>query len=134
MYFFRLLNLRRLSLLSLCLFLISCAPAAAGAPKPMGPADFIIKTVMFFLLGLFIYYVLILKPQQDAQLQQKKVAELKKNDKVVTSSGIFGRLQSVVDDVVTIEIAPNVKIRVQASHVLPDTSDQQESAKKDSTK
>lgn len=134
MYLLKFSNLRRASFLSLLLFLVSCAPAAATASKPMGPADFIMNTVMFFLLGLFVYYMLILKPQQDAQLQQKKVEALKKNDKVITSSGIFGRVQSIVDGIVTMEIAPNVKIRVQSSHVLPDPSDEQEQAKKDSTK
>lgn len=134
MYIVKFLNLRRISLLSVMLFLISCAPKAATGPKPMGPADFIMNTVMFFLIGLFIYYMLILKPQQDAQLQQKKVEALKKNDKVVTSGGIFGRVQSIADGIVSIEIAPNVKIRVQSSHVLPDPSEQQESAKKEPTK
>ena len=117
----------RLSFIPLLLVLASCAKPVDAA-QPMGPADFIINTVMFFLLGLFIYYMLILKPQQEAESQQKEVEGLNKNDKVVTTGGIFGRVQSITDGVVTMEISPNVKIRVLSSHVLPDTT------KKDSDK
>ncbi len=102
----------------------------------MGPHDFIINTVMFFLLGLFIYYMLVLKPQQEQQIEKKKIQSLKKNDRVVTSGGIFGRVVSVAEDAVTIEIAQNVRIRVKPSHVhvesIADT-DKKDPASKDKT-
>ena len=38
---------------------------------------------------------------------------LKQNDEVVTTGGIIGRIQDAGDKVMTLEIAPNVRVRVE---------------------
>ena len=40
------------------------------------------------------------------------VAALKKNDVIVTSGGLIGKVKSVADDEVRVELAPNVDVRV----------------------
>jgi preprotein translocase subunit YajC len=37
---------------------------------------------------------------------------LKRNDVVVTSGGMIGKVKSVADDEVRLELAPNVEVRV----------------------
>jgi len=42
---------------------------------------------------------------------------LKRNDEIVTSGGIYGRIQSIADKVLVVEIAPNVRVRLERAQV-----------------
>jgi preprotein translocase subunit YajC len=72
----------------------------------------------FIPLILVIFYFLLIRPQQQ---HQKKLAEmrsaLKKGDKVVTSSGIWGTITNLGKETVTLQIADNTKVRLQRDHV-----------------
>jgi len=46
-----------------------------------------------------------------------------KGDKVITTGGIYGKVVDVSDNVVTVEIANDVKIRVDKNAILKDPSD-----------
>ena len=43
--------------------------------------------------------------------------KLKKNDEVMTSGGIYGKVIYLKDHVVTLEVAPNVRIRVNRPQI-----------------
>ncbi len=68
---------------------------------------------LVFLGGIFlVFYFFIIRPQSQRQKEiQRKVSEMKKGDKVVTSSGIIGILNTIEDDSVLVEVGSNVKIR-----------------------
>ena len=68
---------------------------------------------LIFLGAIFlVFYFFIIRPQSKRQKEiQNKVANMKKGDKVVTSSGIIGVLNTIDDDSVLIEVGSNVKIR-----------------------
>jgi preprotein translocase subunit YajC len=72
------------------------------------------------------FYFLMLRPQQRrVKTLQNAIANLKKNDQVVTSGGILGKIVKVDDQYVELEIAPTVKIKVvraTISEVLNPTS------------
>ncbi|MFN8388876.1 MAG: preprotein translocase subunit YajC [Bdellovibrionota bacterium] len=95
------------------------APApgvAEGAPPT--PFQFILSSVNFFLIAFFVYYMLVLRPQQVKQEEQLRfIRDLKKDDEVVTSGGIFGRVREVSPESITVEVANGVRIRVQPQHV-----------------
>ncbi len=59
------------------------------------------------------FYLLILRP---TQVRNRRSADLKTNllpgVEIITTAGIFGRVQSVDDDEVQLEIAPGVVVRV----------------------
>jgi preprotein translocase subunit YajC len=65
-----------------------------------------------------VFYFLVLAP---ANKQRKKTQEmlnsLKKGDRVVTQGGIYGTVQNVEPEVVTIKIAENVKVKVARSAI-----------------
>lgn len=71
------------------------------------------------IAGVFlIFYFLLIRPQRKEQNRHKKfLSELKKGDEVVTSSGIYGRVAGIADNVVTLEIANQVKVRVTKNSV-----------------
>lgn len=71
-----------------------------------------------FVLIFVIFYFLLILPQQKRQKQQKTMMEaLKKGDKIVTASGIWGTVANLGKDTVTLQIADNTKIKIQREHI-----------------
>lgn len=88
------------------------APTAAKE----GP-NFLVQAVPFLAM-FFIFYFLMIRPQVKKQkAQQEFLHQLKKGDRVLTSSGIFGTIEGLTDKYVTLEIADDVNIRVLKAHV-----------------
>ena len=84
---------------------------AQGAPGIGGPGP--IMTIVPFILIFVIMYFMVIRPQQKkAKDHQELLGRLKKNDEVMTSGGIYGKVIDLKETVVTIEVAPNVRIRV----------------------
>jgi len=71
-----------------------------------------------FVLIFVIFYFLVILPQQKRSKQQKALLEaLKKGDKVVTASGIWGTVTNLGKETVTLQIADNTKIRMQRDQI-----------------
>jgi preprotein translocase subunit YajC len=70
------------------------------------------------ILVFIIFYILLIRPQQKkAKTHQQMLGQLKKNDEVMTSGGIYGKVVALADTVVTLEVAPNVRIRVHRPQI-----------------
>ncbi len=61
-----------------------------------------------------------MKKQKDLKSYREN---LNKGDKVVTTGGIYGKLLDIKDQTVTVEIADNVRIKIDKSAILKDSSD-----------
>jgi len=82
------------------------APAAAKAKGDWSP-------MLGILLMFAVFFFLIIMPQsRKAKKQAAFLSSLKRGDDVVTSAGIYGRIYGITDRVVTLEVANNVRIRV----------------------
>ena len=87
------------------------APASGSGGGGLG---FFLPLIAIFL----IFYALIIRPQQKQQKEQKKmIAAIKKGDQVVTTGGIHGRVTGVTDDLLTLEVADRVRIKLNKSNV-----------------
>ena len=65
-----------------------------------------------------IFYFLLIRPQQKKQKEhQAMLSKLAAGDEVVTAGGILGRIVEVGDQFLTLEIADNVRIKVQRFQV-----------------
>ena len=65
-----------------------------------------------------LMYFLLIRPQQKRAKDHKKVlSELKKGDEVVTNGGIVGKINSVDETFVDLEIASGVTVKVQKQGV-----------------
>ena len=66
------------------------------------------------ILIFVIFYFFLIRPQQKKVKEHKSMVEnLKRGDKVVTSGGITGTIERVIDnEKVEIQIADNVKVEV----------------------
>ncbi|MBA3898565.1 MAG: preprotein translocase subunit YajC [Sphingomonadaceae bacterium] len=96
------------------------AQAAGGATG--GATAFLIQIAPLALIFV-IFYVLMIRPQQQAvKTHRAKVDAVKKGDQVVTGGGLVGKVTKVEADHVEVELAPQVKVRaVKAtlSDVIP---------------
>ena len=74
---------------------------------------------LFPLAAIFVlYYFLLHMPQKKRQQEREKMlGAMKKGDEVVTTGGILGMITGITDKIVTLEIAPKVRIRVAKAHV-----------------
>ena len=71
-----------------------------------------------FIFIFVIFYFLIIRPQSKRQKDhQKFLAEVKRGDEIITSSGILGRVEGITDQFVTLEIADGVKIKMLRSQI-----------------
>ena len=66
------------------------------------------------ILIFVIFYFFLIRPQQKKVKEHKAMIEtLKRGDKVITSGGIVGTVDRVIDnDKVDVEIAENVKVEI----------------------
>ena len=81
---------------------------------------------MLLMMGLMIlvFYFFMIRPQLKRQKEMAKFrAALQKGDKVVTTGGLYGKIEEIKDNIIVLEIAPNVKVKVDKSVVLNDMSD-----------
>ncbi|TAL74818.1 MAG: preprotein translocase subunit YajC [Rhodanobacter sp.] len=93
------------------------AQSAAGA-EGGGLSMLIMMVVLFGAM-----YFMMIRPQMKRQKEHRAmVSALAKGDEVVTNGGIAGRVEEVGETFITVEIAPNVKVKLQkgaVQQVLP---------------
>lgn len=69
----------------------------------------IIILIIFFAVAWFL---LIVPRQRELRRHQAVVAQIGPGDEVVTSSGVYGTIRAVEGDVVRLEIAPGIEIKI----------------------
>lgn len=93
---------------------LAWAQAGNGGAESSSP---LLSFVPFLLIFVVFYFLLIL-PQQRSKKQQKEMLNaLKKGEKIITSSGIWGTITNLDKETATIQIADNTKIRIQRDNI-----------------
>ena len=100
-------------------FLIPSAHAqAAGAPQGGG-----MGMLLFLIILIGVMYFLMIRPQMKRAKEHKGMLDkLSKGDEVITSGGIAGVITDIGENFITVEVADNVRLRVQKAavgNVLP---------------
>ncbi len=68
---------------------------------------------VLFLLPLALLWVLMIRPQQQRVRQAREMAaSLEVGDEVVTAGGIYGTITDAEGDILSVEVAPGVTLRV----------------------
>ena len=76
------------------------------------------------ILIIVVFYFFMIRPQMKRQKETQKFRDaLQKGDKVVTNGGIYGRIDEIKDQIIFLEVAPNIKLKVDKSVVLKDMTD-----------
>lgn len=91
-------------------------PEALAAQQP-GAGGVWASLIPLLLIFLVFYFLLILPQQRRLKQHRRFLQELKKGDMVVTSGGLHGRIVALDDQVVTLEVADRVRVRVSREHI-----------------
>ena len=114
--------------MNLLSILLQAAPAVGEQEQGlMGKYGSIIMMVLIFV----VFYFFLIRPQTKRQKEvQKQRDALKVGDKVVTSGGIYGKVKELKDNnTIIVEIAENVRIKVDKNSVFPAVGDTQTTEK-----
>jgi preprotein translocase subunit YajC len=96
-------------------FAMGGAPGGAGGPAG-GMAAFQQVIPLVFMFAIF--YFLLIRPQQKKAKEHKALLEaIKKGDNVITAGGVHGKIVSVDEGIVTLEIASGVNIKIIKSYI-----------------
>jgi len=88
------------------------APQGGGA----GGGGMSLFLMMALIIG--VMYFFMIRPQQKREKQrQKMISELKKGDKVVTNSGMFGEIWGIKDNIIVLKLDDNVKVEFLKSAI-----------------
>jgi preprotein translocase subunit YajC len=91
---------------------------------PQSPDQSPVPSFVFLLLIIVVFYFFMIRPQMKRQKDLKTYREsLNKGDKVVTTGGIYGKVLDIKDQTVTVEIADNVRIKIDKNAILKDNTD-----------
>ena len=71
---------------------------------------------LILIFGL-MYFLMIRPQQKKARAQQSLVASVAAGDEVVLSSGLFGVVNEVEDDVIWLEVAKDIELKILRSAV-----------------
>ena len=99
------------------------SPAHAQAATPAAGAPGMMSTLLLPVLFIGVLYFFMMRPQ--LKRQKEHVAMLGKlavGDEVITNGGIAGVVRELGDHFIAVEIADNVRVRIQKSaiaNVLP---------------
>lgn len=87
---------------------------SSGAPAGGGGLTAFVPLILMFV----IFYFLLIRPQQKkAKEHQNMINNLKKGERIITSGGIHGTITSLGDTTISLEIAENVKIKINRGNV-----------------
>jgi preprotein translocase subunit YajC len=89
-------------------------PAPQGGQGQGGGLMGFLPLILIFV----IFYFLLIRPQQKRAKEHKALLEnLKKGDKVITTGGIYGVIEDVRPNTLTVKIAENVRVKFGKAYI-----------------
>lgn len=96
------------------MFWLAMAPppgGEGGSPNPL-------MTFLPFILMILVVWFLLIRPQRKKQKDhQQMLTTLAKGDRVVTSSGMFGTIVGIKDNVIVLKVGEDTKIEFLKSSI-----------------
>ena len=96
--------------------LILMAPQTTGASNP------IMSFLPIVLIGVVFYFFMIRPQTQRAKEQKVFIEGIKKGDKIVTNSGIHGKIVELGTDFFLVEVDNNVRIKFDRAALSPEAT------------
>jgi preprotein translocase subunit YajC len=94
--------------------LIPAAYAQSGAAQAQNP----IMTFLPLIVMIPLFYFMLIRPQMRRSKEARDMlGKLAKGDEVITSGGLAGRIASIGEVYLTVEIATGVEVKMQKSAI-----------------
>jgi preprotein translocase subunit YajC len=88
-----------------------------GQPSQDGGPGLMANLVLFGSIILIFYFMIIRPQQKRAKEREKMISGIKKGDQVLTTGGIYGEVVGIDEKYVLVEIASNVKVKLDKGSV-----------------
>lgn len=76
--------------------------------------------MLMIVAMIVVFYFFMIRPQQKKQKDlQKQRNAMQKGDKVVTAGGIHGRIKSIEDNIIMLEVADGVILKLDRGSIYP---------------
>jgi len=83
-----------------------------------------IMSLLPLILIIVVFYFFMIRPQMKKQKELRNFRQnLKVGDKIITSGGIYGKINDIRDNIVIIEVEDKMRLRVDINSVFGDPSD-----------
>lgn len=92
--------------------------AAEQALASTGPWDAVKMLVPYAAMVPVVWFLLIRPGNNQRRAQQDMLAALKRDDEVLTQSGFVGRIVSLEETLVVLELADKVKVRMLRDRIV----------------
>ncbi|GAB5511565.1 MAG: preprotein translocase subunit YajC [Hyphomicrobiales bacterium] len=95
-------------------------PAFAQAGGAAGGGSLVMSILPFILIFVIMWFLIIRPQRQQMKRHKEMIANVRRNDTIVTSGGIVGKVTKVMDDEsneVEVQISEGVKIRLIRSMI-----------------
>lgn len=77
-----------------------------------------IPVIALWILIFVVFYMLMIRPQRvQARKRREMLAALKRGDRVVTVGGIHATIAEIKDEVLSLDLAPNVRVKADRGAV-----------------
>lgn len=98
--------------------MVDLAYAMGAQPQGGAGAQNPLAVFLPFIIIFVIFYFLLIRPQKIQQRKhQELIANIKKNDKIITSGGIHGTVVRVKDDTLVVKVDDNTKLEIQKNYI-----------------
>jgi len=94
------------------------APLFALAASPDQQVSPLVQLIPFALVLAIFYFVILLPMKKKQKKVQEFLDALKVGDKVVTTGGLFGSIAKISEQVVQLQVAPNVRVDVSKAAIV----------------
>jgi len=83
-----------------------------------------IASFLPLILIVVVFYFFMIRPQMKKQKETRKFREsLSKGDEVLTLGGMYGKIAEVKDHYVMLEVAKDIKLKIDKSAIASGTED-----------
>ncbi|MDD5618298.1 MAG: preprotein translocase subunit YajC [Candidatus Omnitrophica bacterium] len=85
--------------------------------NPANQSPFASMLVPIIIIYIIFYFILIRPQKQEQKNRKRMIDELKKNDEVVTNSGVHGTIVNVKEKTFMLRVDDNVKIEIEKNSI-----------------
>ncbi|MBM3660392.1 MAG: preprotein translocase subunit YajC [Actinobacteria bacterium] len=100
------------------------SPSRSSRPHPRAGRDPVIIALYLVILVAAFYFLIVRPQRRQQQFRRQVIAAVQVDDEIITSGGVFGRVVGVEDDLLEVEIADGVVVKIARgavqSRILPE--------------
>lgn len=117
-----------LSLVATFAAVTQSASSAFAQAAPGGTPPMYMQLIPFAFMMVVLYFLMIRPQAKKAKTHSEFLTKLRRGDEVITASGILGTVEGLTETFITLEVAPNVRIKVLRSQVATSATTAHEKA------